>query len=60
MPFKFEKLDVWRSALDYIDLIYQIGERLPRTEEYNLKSQTIRAATPAALNIAEGPLVRPD
>ena len=54
MPFKFEKLDVWQLALDYIDLIYKIAEGLPRSEEYNLKSQIIRAATSVALNIAEG------
>jgi len=25
MPFKFEKLEVWQLALDYIDLIYEIA-----------------------------------
>ena len=54
MPFKFEKLEVWQLALEYIDLVYQIAERLPRSEEYNLKSQITRAATSVALNIAEG------
>ena len=54
MPFKFEKLEVWRLALDYIDLTYEIVEKLPRSEEYNLKSLMIRAATSVALNVAEG------
>ena len=54
MPFKFEKLGVWQLALEYIDQVYQIAERLPRSEEYNLKSQVTRAATSVALNIAEG------
>lgn len=54
MPFKFEKLEVWQLALDYIDVIYQISEQLPKSEEYNLKSQLKRAATSVALNIAEG------
>jgi four helix bundle protein len=54
VPFKFEKLEVWRLALDYIDLIYEIAGELPRNEEYNLKSQLVRAATSVALNIAEG------
>jgi four helix bundle protein len=35
-------------------LIYEIGNQLPRSEEYNLKSQMIRAATSVTLNIAEG------
>ena len=54
MPFKFEKLRVWEMSLNYIDLIYEIAEKLPRSEEYNLKSQIKRAATSVALNIAEG------
>jgi four helix bundle protein len=54
MPFKFEKLEVWQLALEYLDLVYAIAEQLPKTEEYNLKSQITRAATSVALNIAEG------
>jgi four helix bundle protein len=54
MAFKFEKLEVWKSALDYMDLIYEIAALLPRSEEFNLKSQMVRAATSVALNIAEG------
>lgn len=41
MPFKFEKLEVWRLSLDYLDLIYETAERLPRSEDYNLKSQMV-------------------
>ncbi|GIL15095.1 MAG: four helix bundle protein [Chloroflexota bacterium] len=54
MAFKFERLEVWQIALEYIDVIYEIGNALPKVEEYNLKSQIIRAATSIALNIAEG------
>jgi len=54
MAFKFEKLEVWQLALEYVDLIYTIAAQLPRSEEYNLKSQITRAATSVALNIAEG------
>lgn len=54
MYFKFEKLDVWQAALGYIDIIYQVADQLPRNEEYNLRSQIVRAATSVALNIAEG------
>jgi four helix bundle protein len=54
MTYKFEQLDVWKLALDYIDLIYKLVENLPRSEDYNLKSQITRAATSIALNIAEG------
>jgi four helix bundle protein len=54
MPFKFEKLEVWQLALDYVDLMYQIAEKLPKNEDFNLKSQLTRAATSISLNIAEG------
>ena len=54
MTFKFEKLEVWNYALEYIDLIYEIVNQLPKSEENNLKSQMVRAATSIALNIAEG------
>ena len=52
--FKFEKLEVWQLALSYTDMIYLLTEGLPKSEDYNLKSQIIRAATSVALHIAEG------
>jgi four helix bundle protein len=51
---KFERLEVWELAIDYIDLIYSSAEQLPRREEHHLRSQIRRAATSVALNIAEG------
>jgi four helix bundle protein len=54
MSFKFEKLDVWQMSLDYADSIYELADKLPESEKYNLKSQIIRAATSISLNIAEG------
>ena len=38
----------------YLDRAYELGDKLPRSEDYNLKSQFIRAATSIVLNIAEG------
>lgn len=53
VAYKFEQLEVWRLALeDRFDLC--VGEKLPRSEDFNLKSQVTRAATSIALNIAEG------
>src|SRR5574337_1887672 len=54
MAFKFEQLDVWNLSLEYSDLIYELAEKLPEKEKYNLSSQVIRAATSISLNIAEG------
>ena len=54
MPYKFERLEVWQLAMEYSDMMYALAEQLPSSEDYNLKSQIIRAATSIALNIAEG------
>lgn len=54
MGFKFENLDVWKLSLEYSDLIYDLADKLPEIEKFNLKSQIIRAATSISLNIAEG------
>ena len=53
MAYKFEKLGVWRHALDYADRIHEIAEQLPKHERYNLSDQMTRAANSIALNIAE-------
>ena len=52
--YKFERLKVYQMALEYIDRVYVVAAKLPRSEEYNLSSQIKRAATSIALNIAEG------
>lgn len=52
--FKFERLRVYQLALDYIDLVYDVADKLPRSEQYNLSDQIKRAATSIALNVAEG------
>jgi four helix bundle protein len=54
MGFKFEKLEVWKLGLDYLDLIYEIADRLPPSENFNLRSQITRAGTSVTLAIAEG------
>jgi four helix bundle protein len=54
IPYKFERLDVWKSSLDLSDVVYQIIEPLPPIENYNLKNQILRATTSISLNIAEG------
>jgi|ERR1043166_1887424 four helix bundle protein len=54
MNYKFQKLEIYQVALEYIGLVYELSNRLPANENFNLKSQITRAATSIALNIAEG------
>jgi four helix bundle protein len=54
MTYKFQKLEIYALALDYVGLIYELTEKLPGSENFNLKSLITRAATSIALNIAEG------
>src|ERR1051325_1995880 len=54
MTYKFQKLEIYRLALEYTSFTYQLAERLPASENFNLRSQITRAATSIALNISEG------
>jgi four helix bundle protein len=52
--YKFQNLTVYQLSLNYLTAVYQLSNRLPRSESYNLRSQLERAATSIVLNIAEG------
>jgi len=52
--YKFQKLEVYRLAIEYADLIYELAKRLPDSERFNLRAQIEAAATSIVLNIAEG------
>ena len=54
MTYKFQNLEIYQLALEYLDFIYALANRLPKSEDFNLKSQITRAATSIVLNIAEG------
>jgi four helix bundle protein len=60
MGFKFEKLTVWKMAMDYGEDINLLTEKFPAKELYNLVSQSLRAADSIALNLAEGSLGQSD
>ena len=53
MPFDHEKFDVYRLALQFLDISNQVIEKLPRGRAY-LADQLQRAASSIVLNIAEG------
>jgi len=52
--YKFQRLEVYQLALEYLDLLYDLAKTFPAEEKYNLTSQLQRAATSIVLNIAEG------
>ena len=49
----FQKLDVYRCAIDFVAITVKIGAAIPRGHS-ELRDQLRRAALSVALNIAEG------
>ncbi len=54
VKFRFEDLNVYKKALDFVDMVYRVSENFPNVERYGLSSQFSRASVSIALNIAEG------
>jgi four helix bundle protein len=52
--YKFQNLETYKLALEYLDKSYELTADFPQQERFNLKSQLERAATSVVLNIAEG------
>ena len=52
--FRFEKLEIWKLAVEYGDKVYDIADTLPRKELFGLGAQLRRAAISISSNIAEG------
>src|SRR3954465_124005 len=52
--FRFEKLDVWRLAVDLAEKVYGMTKSFPGDERFGLTNQMRRAAVSISSNIAEG------
>jgi four helix bundle protein len=52
--FNFERLAVWKKAVEYAGLIYSATRAFPTQEQFGLTSQIRRAANSISSNIAEG------
>ena len=50
----YKDLIVWQKAMDLVEEVYRITEKLPSGEKYNLISQVRRSAVSIVSNIAEG------
>jgi four helix bundle protein len=52
--FNFEKLEVWRKAIEFADQVYALTRSFPENERFGLTNQMRRAAVSISSNIAEG------
>jgi four helix bundle protein len=52
--FNFEKLEVWKKAIEFADLVYSSTRNFPAEERFGLTNQMRRAAVSFSSNIAEG------
>lgn len=50
----YQDLLVWQKAMDLAERAYRLAKLMPKSEEYRLTSQLLRAATSIPANIAEG------
>jgi len=53
-PRNLKELEVWREAIELAKRVYEASKGWPKEEIYGLTSQTRRAATSIASNLAEG------
>jgi four helix bundle protein len=49
-----EKLEVWKTAVEFVVEIYKQTESFPKEERFGLTSQIRRASVSIVANIAEG------
>lgn len=52
--FNFERLEVYKKSLEFVNYVYDITAKFPKEERFVLVDQLRRAATSITLNIAEG------
>ena len=52
--FNFEKLETWREAINFADLVYTSTRHFPDQEKFGLTNQLRRAAVSISSNLAEG------
>lgn len=60
MPFKFEKLEIWKLGIEFADEVHWVTRKFPKEELFSLISQFKRAADSISLNIAEGSIGQSD
>jgi len=54
MEFNFERLEVWRLSMNFVEAVYTLSRKYPDEEKFALTSQLRRSAISVSLNISEG------
>jgi four helix bundle protein len=54
MPFKFERFEAWKRAIDFADAMFELADGLPQRLQFSLGEQLRRAALSIPTNLAEG------
>lgn len=54
LQLNHKKLDVWQQSIEFVELIYELTNKLPAEERFGLTSQLRRASVSVSSNIAEG------
>lgn len=52
--FKFEKLDVWRKAIDLYEQVSLLSQAIHQRDQFSVGEQIRKAALSVSTNIAEG------
>lgn len=52
--FGFEKLEVWKKAIKFCELVFEIAESLPKLYQFSISNNLIKAVVSIPNNIAEG------
>lgn len=52
--FKFQTLNVWKKAIEYVDELMSIADTIPQKYQFSIGEQLRRAALSITNNIAEG------
>ncbi len=54
MPFRFERFEAWKRAIEFANAMFEIADRLPQKYQFSLGEQLRRAALSIPTNLAEG------